>query len=226
MNVLRYYLNETLLNHSPEGWDDNLISRVRNEKYHGVSEKFTTPFSFIRDGATILRTLFYEGGIESLCTFTIEQLNGLTLQYSTIFAGNVDFATFVDQKDMVTVSISESSIWEIIKANEETEYEIDIDTNDPVQIEATFPYIQQSMKCVSEGFSTGTEVTGVGFYNADEEMKVPTLEFTARENENVIYGYDHPFVEIINDTKDFVIRIYGSLLVSSPYSDNGYLVRM
>ena len=169
MKALRYYLNGTLLEHSPEGWDDNVINRTRDAKYHGVSEKFTTPFSFVMDGAAILRNLFYTDGFEASCTFTIEQLNGLTLQYASIFSGVIDFATFIDNKNMVQVTSSESSNGETINANEDTEYEIDIDTNTPTTIQATFPYIAQSLKMISGETDYTEKDISVGLYKGAEE---------------------------------------------------------
>ncbi|KAF0193380.1 MAG: hypothetical protein FD166_3712, partial [Bacteroidetes bacterium] len=217
-------MNGTLLEHSPEGWDDNLISRTRNEKYHGVSEKFTTPFSFILDGATILRTLLYQHGFEAHCTFSIEQLNGLTLEYSTIFSGTIDFSTFIDEENIVQVAISESSIWETIKASEDTEYEIDIEGNSPVEIQATFPYIAQSLKMNSGETDYFEKDITVGLYVSSEESKVPSLEpyELLTEGSHDIPAELKPFVKILNDNKNFTIQIKGHLKISRT-TDGGYL---
>ncbi|HEY5588421.1 MAG TPA: hypothetical protein VIK86_05630, partial [Candidatus Paceibacterota bacterium] len=151
MDQLRFTLlynggTETILVNAPDGWDDTLINRLRSDVYFSVSEKVTTKLPFVKDGMKIIKTLFYNYGIEAVCELRIEQLVNLYQTYIVIFTGNVDFSTFNDNNETVDLICTEGSFWEKIKANEETEYEIDIDSNAYKIIHADFPNFEESFE--------------------------------------------------------------------------------
>lgn len=145
---LQFKLNGTLLNYSPDGWDNSLIQRGRHDIYHSLKSNFTTQLSFVKDGADIIKNIYYTQGFEGVCTLEILQLQPSTQTYLSIFLGNLDFSTFQDDSPFVKILASESSFWEMIKANEKTDYEIDIDSNNPVTINATFPKIEETQSYV------------------------------------------------------------------------------
>lgn len=134
---------ETVLINSPAGWEDMLINRIRSDVYFSVSEKVTTKLPFPLDGKKILKTLFYNFGFEAVCGLRIEQLVNATQFYTAIFTGEINFSTFKDDDELVDVICTEGSFWEKLKANESTEYEIDIDSNNPVDINCVFPKLLQ-----------------------------------------------------------------------------------
>lgn len=61
------------LEFSPDGWQDISIQNTRNKKYWGIDRTITIPYSFVEDGAGILKSIFYKYGVESKAYLTICQ---------------------------------------------------------------------------------------------------------------------------------------------------------
>ncbi len=119
----------TTLTHSPMGWDESIIKYIRSDKYFGLFKSVTPKLQFVKEGAEILRDMFYKRGIEADAILTIQILDSVQLTYSDYYIGNVDFSTFKDNLTDVEVVVVQSGDWEKIKSKFDNEYEIDIDTN-------------------------------------------------------------------------------------------------
>lgn len=52
------------LQFTPDGWEDVSIINERNDDWFGVDRTLTQAFNFVRDGAFILKTIFYTQGTE------------------------------------------------------------------------------------------------------------------------------------------------------------------
>lgn len=50
--------------HTPDGWLNIEVQRTRSIKYFGLDRSFTIPLDFVKDGAHILKYLFYNFGME------------------------------------------------------------------------------------------------------------------------------------------------------------------
>lgn len=61
------------LDFDPDGWQDISIQNQRNKKYWGVDRTLTIPYSFVEDGAGILKSVFYKYGVEGKAFLTICQ---------------------------------------------------------------------------------------------------------------------------------------------------------
>lgn len=124
------------LANTPDGWQDKMIEYARNTKYYGMVRTFTVPLKFVTDGAKIVRFLYYTYGIQAECYLRIAKLNWKTGNHEKYYVGALDFSTFSDEVEFVEVSILDSGLASLIKANEGTTYEIPIgtDTTDEIPI--------------------------------------------------------------------------------------------
>jgi len=124
--IIQYDGEKYKLDFSPEEWDESSIRWKRSLKYFGISREFSLPLKFVKDGAKLLRWIFYNGNIEEEAKLIIYTYIDLTEGYQKIYKGEFDFSTFNDQDDYVEISIADNGIEADIKANESTEYEFDI----------------------------------------------------------------------------------------------------
>jgi len=53
----------TTLKTSPIGWDQTTVTVERNSQFWGIDRSLTVPFSFVKEGAKILRKQKYTYGI-------------------------------------------------------------------------------------------------------------------------------------------------------------------
>lgn len=127
MNQLRYSIihgNTTVvLKHAPEGWNDNLIEKQRSEKYHGFMTSFIAKLTFVKDGATLLRTIFFTHFPNySQAYLKIEELDDVLLTYSQAFLGEIKFDTFIYFKQSVEVTVASTGLANLLKLNFSTSY--------------------------------------------------------------------------------------------------------
>jgi len=116
-----------VLTHSPDGWNNSFVEITRSEEYHGLMNSYIQNLKFVKDGATLLRTIFYN----ALPNYTnvylkVEKLNKITLVYSQIFYGEIKMDTFVDEQNYVEVIMTEGELVHILKKNISTNYEIKV----------------------------------------------------------------------------------------------------
>lgn len=127
MKDLKFFISSGLntleLKYSPEGWDDNSITLDRSSKYFGIFRSYTIKYKFVKDGAKLLRQIFYSDTANE-ATLRVEKLNRFSLTYSLIFTGSFDFTSFTDLDDYVEISIKDSGLTNLIKANQDNEYEV------------------------------------------------------------------------------------------------------
>ena len=51
------------LEFSPSGWNDIAIQNVKNKRYWSIDRSLTLPLDYVRDGAKIIKDVFYKKGI-------------------------------------------------------------------------------------------------------------------------------------------------------------------
>lgn len=143
-----YYVNGTTvqtsgmpkpLTYTPDGWQDISIFFERNKKYFAIDRSFTIPMNFVEDGARILKYVWTNFGVESKVYLMIAEqvldFDGVTFgfRYQKMYKAEIDFSTYSHQGPKVTVNLMEGDLVKLIKANENTDYEIPFD-NDAEQI--------------------------------------------------------------------------------------------
>lgn len=73
-NVVSFAGTKRPLTYSPIGWQELAIAWERNMEKHGLTRNFSLPFSFVRDGAMIVRDALYGQSVEEKLFVLIQQL--------------------------------------------------------------------------------------------------------------------------------------------------------
>jgi hypothetical protein len=117
-----------LLSSSPTGWRDTFIKYARNIKYLGLFRDYSVPVEFALDGAKIIRTILFNAGFNAELFLGISKLDEFTFPatYKDWYYGEVDLSKFRNEKDTITVSITEGGPSKYLKAFENVDYELDI----------------------------------------------------------------------------------------------------
>jgi len=123
------------LKHAPDGWKDTLVKYARNIKYWGLFRDYSVPMNFVGDGRRILRDQFYKYGAEATVYLGIAKLDRASVpyNYTSWYISELDFTKYEETKTGVKVMAVEGGLTKFIKSNENTVYEIPIDT-DPEQV--------------------------------------------------------------------------------------------
>jgi hypothetical protein len=122
---------QTPLQFAPKGWKEMNLAWARGFTYWAMFRTVSKELKFVKDGAKILRHIYYNGSIESKVELYIEK-NGNTAAnpgYDPYFYGEVDLSYFNDETDYVNGEIIEGGFISKLKARETTEYEIDVANN-------------------------------------------------------------------------------------------------
>jgi len=96
----------TSLTHSPDGWDEQLITFERSMNYYGVFYSFSIPLKFVKEGATLLRTEYYTKGISANCKLQIWKRNQTTNEFELKYTGRFDFSNVTDDQQTNTFEIT------------------------------------------------------------------------------------------------------------------------
>lgn len=112
------------LSKDPVEWKETDLQWKRSDKYHGVFRSFVVPLTFIKDGAAILRHVYYTEGVEGHCILKIERLNHTTQQYELYYIGDIDFSRTQDTKNTFQVAVLDRGLAALLKAKESTAYEL------------------------------------------------------------------------------------------------------
>jgi hypothetical protein len=153
------------LNFSPAGWDEISISNVRSKKYWGIDRTVTVPLSYVEDGATILKYIFYTLGIEeevylTLANQKLDYSAGVNYGYwyDLVFRGEIDFSTFNHAGARVTCSCLESGLPKYLKSNENTVYEFPMKVDEAIYVKMDGINLHNKVdNLVSNGFNQGTD---------------------------------------------------------------------
>lgn len=174
-------ITQTELPMLPQGWQDLEVTWERGFVYYGLFTNYTTPLKFVKDGAKILRHLMYTNGIEAPCELWVEKFNSDSgvYDYETFFKADLDFSTFNDEKDYVTISVMENGFPAKLKARENTPYVIDIWNHPNVQ------YIKHD-GILLQGQLDFKSLTGSGFNpGIDGYSFSPSVAYIDTEGTNI-----------------------------------------
>ena len=114
--ILQYDNKNYALKHAPEEWDDSSIHWKRSMVYYGMSREFAFPLEFVKDGATMLRSIYYKNGPEAKAKLIIYQHQNLTVGYVEIAKFDLDFSTLIDHVDSVEINLTLNLILSLKKA--------------------------------------------------------------------------------------------------------------
>lgn len=128
------------LEFTPDGWKRIQIQNQRNQTYFSLDRSFTVPLDCVKDGAQILKYIYYNFGPEAKVFMSVcEQklffdATNYGFYYQLVYRGEVDFGNFKHDSTKINVNIMEGGIVKLIKAYENTKYEIPVDVPEAVDI--------------------------------------------------------------------------------------------
>jgi hypothetical protein len=139
-----YYMNgnavdltttKTPLAFAPQNWDITQLDWERGFKYHGIVRKTSTTFEFHKDSASILRSIYYNSGVNGYAKFVIERFNDTfaVQNYELLYDGEINFVSYRSSLYGVQCEIIEGGFLNKLESREDTNYDIDLYTN-PNQI--------------------------------------------------------------------------------------------
>lgn len=122
--------NAYFLKYEPSGWDEMSIQNIRNKRYWGIDRSISIPFTYVKDGAGIIKHAFYELGAEADIYLSISRRTlhykpgvGYGFWYEEIYFGKIDLSTFSHEGEGVTCSTLEDGLVKHLKSNENTKYD-------------------------------------------------------------------------------------------------------
>ncbi|MFO7257940.1 MAG: hypothetical protein DIU61_009605, partial [Bacteroidota bacterium] len=157
---------------TPDGWRNIQISNQRNQKYFALDRSFSLPLDFVKDGAQILKHLYYNKGLEEKVFLAIakQQLyfddTHYGYYYTLLYKGELDFINFQHDGPKVTCNIMEGGPVKYIKARENTSYEIPVEDilvkMDGVRLKQSASYLLTNGALVNDLDSHVPELTLLG----------------------------------------------------------------
>jgi hypothetical protein len=128
--------------YTSDGWQDIAIAWERAMQKIGLVRNFSLPLGMVMDGAAILRYAMYRKSIEEKIYLLIQKLeveiNTLltpgyyAMVYKYFYKGELDLSTLNDDDPKMMVNIMEGGLSKLLKANEATMYEFDVDSDPEV----------------------------------------------------------------------------------------------
>jgi hypothetical protein len=128
------------LEFTPDGWRKIQLQNQRNPNYFAVDRSFSVPLDYLKDGGQILKYIYYNFGVEAKVYMAIcEQrlffdATHYGFYYALLYRGEIDLANFKHDGPKVNVNIMEGGLVKLIKAYENTKYEIPVDVPAAVDI--------------------------------------------------------------------------------------------
>lgn len=176
----------TPIKHAPEGWQEKKMSWGKSVSYLGLTREYSVPLKFTFDGATILRDQRYRYGVEVYVKIVIHKLNksfGGGLLHEDFTGCEVDFSKWDDQDDYVITELKDGGLPKLVKANENTEYTIDVDT-DPDAVTVYLDGISLKTSLTLANFAESFVTTS----NSGSNVNGFLMSFYKQVNEGNILG--------------------------------------
>lgn len=182
------------LQDDPEGWLENRVTFGRSASYYGLNRTFTVPLKFVGDGAKIIRYLVYKKrGIEQPLQLIILKWNPDTDVYELYYKGMVSLPNKENLvAEGVNVNVMEGGVVQLLKAYENTVFQIPCDGSIPENIRVkldgllfkdTFHYQGVSIaginsSAVLPAVFTGNEGDNIGIIHGDPQYEtVPNISY-------------------------------------------------
>lgn len=178
---------------SPQGWIDTVISWKRNPNFLGIGRIMSTPYEFVRDGAKILRHVYYTYGIEGPARLIVQIRGNADWAYSAFFDGDIDMSTYKDKEHFGVVNIAESGINSLLEANLNTPFEIPVLSSDWVTARLDGIEVLSQYKWVT-GTSDNPIVIGFQASNASVSTQYlfPNVGYIPEEQADYFAAYFSP----------------------------------
>lgn len=116
------------IKYNPSNLLDSELEFATNNKYMSMVRSITFPLEFVKDGAAILRHLYFlRKGIVQDCYLTIIEWNGYRGIYELSYYGKIDFSQSnkIPKTGSFIVPIIDDSAWGVLSNNDEVVYAIE-----------------------------------------------------------------------------------------------------
>ncbi|MFR1243106.1 MAG: hypothetical protein ACLSDJ_18640, partial [Butyricimonas faecihominis] len=110
--------------YSPDEWNNNVLNWNRSSDSAGIMIKYSTSFTFIKEDADYLRDCFNTDGVFAKVRFVVEEYDYETFSFKPYYSGDIDFYSYENSKNKVSIVTSDISYKASIDANLDTTYEI------------------------------------------------------------------------------------------------------
>ncbi|MDF2189281.1 hypothetical protein [Paraflavitalea sp. CAU 1676] len=121
----------------PDGWQEKSIKYKRNIRYSGLFRTYTNPLKWVKDAALIIRDQLYRKGTETKLYYVSHWLdksfNGGWV-HRFFYRGELDLTQTEDEDNYVETNIMEGDLSKLVNANENTEYELDLNVPEAVTV--------------------------------------------------------------------------------------------
>lgn len=226
----------TPISFAPKNWETARREWERGFTYYGIFTKFTGQLEFVKDGAQILRHVYYTYGVEGECQLLIKRFdNSLAVfDYADDYTGDIDFTRMIDRVNFFAVEVTQSGFVSKLSAREDTPYTYDI-RNNAERIWIKMHGIPLQYRC--KWTATTTEVfTFTSGGNAIDEY--PQLRFYTEEGTNVTMAIlesdasmtpnpQDDFIRNVSiNTVDVVVRVHGTYTVTDGIAGHTFTVRL
>lgn len=122
------------LQYTPTNIVESEFEFATNNKYFSLNRAVGLAINFIKDGAAILRELYYLGkGAEEKTFVTVIVWNGVTNLYELAFRGKVDYSQKQEtpKSGEFTVPLVDDTVWGVLSNNDDVVYSIDCSERNP-----------------------------------------------------------------------------------------------
>ena len=212
---------------NPKNIIDCEIEFATNKKYFSLNRSISLPLDFIKDGAAILRSLYYLGkGAEQKAYLTVLEWNGATNIYELSYKGKFDFTTKTEdpKAGIFTASVVDDSVWGVLSRNDDVSFAVDCSPKNSKAIKVLIDAFTLKNKYTYQTttvtiFSNGTVPRGYGslnilpliLANEDGDSYGIIAKTETYQNQKVVPDNTNPpslncFIETVLDLPNVVIE--------------------
>lgn len=149
------------------------IEFATNDTYFSMARSINYPLSFIKDGAAILRNMYYNGkGVEQKCYLRIVEWDGIKNMYRLSYYGRFDLGQKKEdpKAEMFTVPCIDDSAWGVLSQHDSVEYAIECNSTNPSAIRVLIDGItlvnKYTFQTVQAPITAHIDGNGLGQYMA------------------------------------------------------------
>ena len=121
------------IEYNPINLLDTKVQFATNKKVFGLMRSIIEPLEFIKDGAAILRSLYFLGkGAEQEAYITIVSWNGVKNLYELSYKGKFDFSEKIENPDIAsfTCPLIDDTAWGLVSRRQDVNYAYNCNSRD------------------------------------------------------------------------------------------------
>ncbi len=161
----------------PDGWKSTSVKWTRNTQGFGNFRAYTSQYKYVLEAAKILRSFMYQQGTEAkvfLMVLMLDKSFGGGWKYKKLFKSELDFSTAEDDTYSIAINAMEGGLVKLLKANENTQYDIPLFDNDEVLIRHDGIELETTVTFnFTDGVETPLSLYGINF--------LPSVSFLTEE---------------------------------------------